>query len=134
MSTWKRFCLTENENRELSDIPEQEQNLLLCKFFKKFKKLDGKKYEPVSLTFFQRSIQRSQNEAGVNVIEGDTFKLSREVLGAKRRLVVDNDKGNRPQAAHELTEAEEDKLFACGEFGTSNPMVLQRTLWLPSSR
>ena len=81
MSAWKRFCLTENENRELSDIPEQEQNLLLCKFFKKFEKQDGKKYEPVSLTFFQRSIQRSQNEAGsnVNVIEGDTFKLSREV-------------------------------------------------------
>jgi len=29
----------------------------------------------------------------------------------------------------ELTEAEGDKLFECGEMGTSNPTALQRTLW-----
>ncbi len=89
MKTWKRFCLTENENREVSNIPEQELNLLLCKFFKNIKKLDGTEYEPGSLTSFQRSIQRSLNEAGsnVNIIEADSFflKLSREVLSARHR-------------------------------------------------
>ena len=82
MKAWKRFCLQENENRELSDIPEEELNLLLCKFFKSVKKLDGTEYEPGSLTSFQRSLQRSLNERGsnVNIIEGDNFKLSREVL------------------------------------------------------
>ena len=132
MKAWKRFCLQEKENRELSDIPEEELNLLLCKFFKSLKKLDGTEYEPGSLTSFQRSLQRSLNERGsnVNIIEGDNFKLSREVLSAKRRqLVVEHGKGNKPQAARELTEAEEDKLFECGEFGTSNPTILQRTLW-----
>ena len=64
------------------------------------------------------------------MIDGDKFKLSREVLSAKRRqLVVEHGKGNKPNAARELTEGEEDKLFECGEFGTSNPTVLQRTLW-----
>ena len=104
MKAWKRFCLQENENRELSDIPEEELNLLLCKFFKSVKKLDGTEYEPGSLTSFQRSIQRSLNERGsnVNIIEGDNFKLSREVLSAKRRqLVVEHGKGNKPQAARE---------------------------------
>ena len=128
----KRFCLQENENRELSDIPEEELNLLLCKFFKSLKKLDGTEYELGSLTSFQRSLQRSLNERGsnVNIIEGDNFKLSREVLSAKRRqLVVEHGKGNKPLAAHELTEAEEDKLLECGEFGTSNPTILQHTLW-----
>ena len=132
MKAWKRFCLQENENRELSDIPEEELNLLLCKFFKSLKKLDGTEYEPGSLTFFQRSLQRSLNDRGsnVNIIEGNNLKLSREVLSAKRRqLVVEHGKGNKPQAARELTEAEEDKLFECGEFGTSNPTILQRTLW-----
>ena len=33
MQTWKRFCLQQHENRELCDIPEDELNLLLCKFF-----------------------------------------------------------------------------------------------------
>ena len=65
----------------------------------------------------------------MNVIDGDKFKLSREVLSAKRRqLVVEHGKGNKPNATRELTEGK-DKLFECGEFGTSNPTVLQRTLW-----
>ena len=132
MKAWKWFCLQQDENRELCDIPADELNLLLCKFFKTVKKLDGTEYEPVSLTCFQRSLQRSLNERGsdMNIIDGDKFKLSREVLSAKRRqLVVEHGKGNKPNAARELTKGEEDKLFECGEFGTSNPTVLQRTLW-----
>ena len=35
LKTWKRFCLEENENREVKDIPEEELNLLLCNFFQK---------------------------------------------------------------------------------------------------
>ena len=27
MKAWKRFCLQENENRELCDIPQEELNL-----------------------------------------------------------------------------------------------------------
>ena len=131
IKTWKRFCLAEKETRELGGIPEHELNLLLCKLFKNVRKLDGTEYEPVSLTSFQRSLQRSLNESGskLNIIEGDGFKLSREVLTTKRRQLVENGKGNKSQAARELMEAEEDKLFACGKFGTTNPTVLQRTLW-----
>ena len=106
--------------------------MLLCKFFKNVKKVDGTEYEPGTLTSFQRSLQRSLNESGssINIIDGEKFKLSREVLSSKRRqLVVEHGKGNRPQAARELTEADEDRLFACGEFGNSNPTVLQRTVW-----
>ena len=44
MKAWKRFCLQENEKRELSDIPEEELNLLLCKFFQSLTKLDGIEY------------------------------------------------------------------------------------------
>ena len=94
--------------------------------------LDGTEYEPVSLTSFQRSLRRFLNESGskLNIGEGDGFNLSREVLSAKRRqLVVEHCKGNEPQATRKLTEAEEDKLFPCVEFGTTNPTVLQRTLW-----
>ena len=66
----------------------------------------------------------------MNVIEGHKFKLLSKVLNAKRRqLVVEHGKGNKPNAARKLTEAEEDKLFDYGELGTSNPTVLQRTLW-----
>ena len=65
----------------------------------------------------------------MNIVDGDKFKFSRELLSAKRRQPVVKGKGNKPNAARELTEGKEDKLFECGEFGTSNPTVLQRTLW-----
>ena len=57
---------------------EEELHLLLCKFFKSLKKLDGTEYEPGSLTSFQRNLQCSLNERGsdVTIIEGDNFKLS----------------------------------------------------------
>ena len=38
-------------------------------------------------------------------------------------------KGNRPQAARELTEDEEDLLFQTSQFGEDDPEVLQRTVW-----
>ena len=53
-----------------------------------------------------------------------SLSTNREVLSARKRiLVVNNAKGNRPQAARELTEAEEDLLFKTGQ------EVLQRTVW-----
>ncbi len=115
VKTWKRFCLEENESREAKDIPEEELNLLLCKFLKSVKKVDGTEYEPGTLTSFQRSLQRSLNESGssINIIDGEKFKLSHEVLSSKRhQLVVDHGKGNRPLAARELTEADKDRRFA----------------------
>jgi len=45
------------------------------------------------------------------------------------RGLENNAKGNRPQAARELTEDEEDLLFETGQFGEDDPEVLQRTVW-----
>ena len=58
------------------------------------------------------------------------FAKSREFLLARKRyLVVNNAKGNRPQAARELTEDEEDLLSQTSQFGEDDPEVLQRTVW-----
>ncbi|KAK3742851.1 hypothetical protein QZH41_004527 [Actinostola sp. cb2023] len=132
LTVWQRFCLTKNEQRELENIPGDELNLLLCSFFKTVAKKNGDQYEPGTLTSFQRSIQRYLNAQGskANILKGDEFKLSREVLASKRKeLVVKYGKGNRPQASRQVLDEEEDKLFATGELGDSNPQVLQRTVW-----
>ncbi|KAK3749120.1 hypothetical protein QZH41_004667 [Actinostola sp. cb2023] len=132
LTVWQRFCLTKNEQRELENIPGDELNLLLCSFFKTVAKKNGDQYEPGTLTSFQRSIQRYLNTQGskANILKGDEFKLSREVLASKRKeLVVKYGKGNRPQASRQVLDEEEDKLFATGELGDSNPQVLQRTVW-----
>ena len=54
---------------------------------------------------------------------------SRKVLEAKRKNLVVQGKGNRPNATRSLTEEEEEKLFQSGTFGAANPVALQRTIW-----
>ena len=53
-----------------------------------------------------------------------------EAAAAKRKsLVYEHGKGNKPQAAQAIDEDEVDALFEAGEFGDSNPVALQRTVW-----
>lgn len=59
-----------------------------------------------------------------NNIEGDNFKLSREVLIATRPPVVEHSKGNRPQALRELTKVKKDKFF---EYGESDSFALAQS-------
>ena len=54
----------------------------------------------------------------------------RRVLAAKHKsLVHEHDRRNKLQAAQAIDENEEDALFEAGEFGDSNPVALQRTVW-----
>ena len=55
-------------------------------------------------------------------MEDQEFAKSREALSDhKRDLVVNNAKGNRPQAARELTEDEKDLLFQQVSLGRTTP-------------
>ncbi len=123
---------TVNEVRKLNEIPANELNLLLCRFFMTITKKDGSMYEPSSFKSFQRSVQRFLNFASspLNIFKDKEFAKSREVLVARKcQLVESFAKGNRPQSARALTEAEEDLLFEKGLFGDHEPEVLQRTVW-----
>lgn len=54
---------------------------------------------------------------------------SREVLlFKKKRLVLEEAKGNHPHAAKELSNAEEDFLFGSGELSAENPEPLSAQL------
>ena len=88
--------------------------------------------EPSTVSSFQRSIQRYLSEKiyAFNILKNNEFEKSRKVLAAKRKsLVHEHGKGNKPQAAQAIDEDEEDALFEAGEFGDSNPVALQRTVW-----
>jgi len=51
------------------------------------------------------------------------------VLAAKRTTLVNQGRGNKPNACRELTTEEGEKLFESGEFGCHYPEALQCTLW-----
>ena len=45
-----------NEARQLEDIPRQELDAILCRFFAEIRKQDGDEYEPESLAVMQSSL------------------------------------------------------------------------------
>ena len=131
LNAWKKFCESLKESRAIENIPANELDLLLSKFFISVRKQNGTEYEPGTLSGFQRSFQRYLHEKGslINILKDNEFSKSREVLAAKRKNLVRQGKGNCPNATRELTEAEEDALFENGQFGVQDPKSLQRALW-----
>ncbi|KAL9978613.1 hypothetical protein ACROYT_G016149 [Oculina patagonica] len=100
INVWKRYLTSAGEERNIENI--------------EIKKKDGGQYEPTSLTSFHRSLQRYLNDHGstLNILKDKEFSLSRDALSSrKRQLLRDFGKGNRPQAARPLTDAEEDLMF-----------------------
>ena len=72
----------------------------------------------------------SEKGSPVNILKDKDFEKSRKVLAAKSEsLIHERGKGNKPQAATALEDKEEDALFKIGEFGDSNPVSLQGTVW-----
>ena len=79
------------------------------------------------------TVPLSEKKYPFNILKDSEFEKSRKVLAAKRKsLVHEHGKGNKPQAvqaAQAIDEDEEHALFEAGEFGDSNPVALQRTVW-----
>jgi len=64
LNVWKKFCESLKESRAIEDIPANELDLLLSKFFTSVRKQNGTEYEPGTLNGFQRSFQRHLHEKG----------------------------------------------------------------------
>ena len=87
------------KNEKIESLPACELDFLLWKFFLNARKKNGEEYEPATVSSFQRSIQRYLSEKKYPF-----------------NILKDN-------------EDEEDTFFEAGEFGDSNPVALQRTVW-----
>ena len=127
------ILLPAGEERNIEDIPAKDLNLHMPCFFMEIKKKDGDQYKPTTLTSFHRSLQWYLNDHGStpNILKDQQFSLSREALSSRKRQLLRNfGKGNRLQATHPLSDAEEDLMFEGGEFGDQDSEVLQRTVWL----
>ena len=132
MEIFQRYLETINKGeKQIEYLPKAELNHLLCKFFMNVRKTNGDEYEPSSLSIFQRSLQRylTENNIQTNILKDVEFEKSRQVLAAKRKNVVKQGEGCKPQATRALTHDEENTLFITGKFGDSSASALQRTMW-----
>ena len=120
------------KNEKIESLPGSELDHLLVKFFLNARRKNEEEYEPATVSSFQRSIQRylSEKKYPFKILKDNEFEKSRKVLAAKRKsLVHKHGRGNKPQAAQAIDEDGENTLFEAGEFGDSNPVALQRTVW-----
>ena len=109
---------------DMTDIPDLDK--LLCSFFKDLRKKDGSDHEPDTVSSFQKSIQLhiTEQKLPFNILKDDAFSRSRSVLADKRKNLVKEGRGNKPNASRELTDKGEAKLFETGEFENHNPLLL----------
>ena len=124
MEKFETFCKEQsNGSFNVKNVPADALDKLLGKFFKDVRKQNGGEYEPDSLSSFQRSIQRRLKELKLsfNILKDEEFCRSREVLAAKRKNLVKQGRGNKPNACRELTSEEEEKLFESGAFTCHMP-------------
>ncbi|XP_073240233.1 uncharacterized protein [Porites lutea] len=135
MNTLLRYTEADGMKIEkIESVPASELDHLLSFFFLNARKKNGEEYEPATVSSFQRSIQRylTEKKYAYNILKDQEFQKSRGrevLLSKKKQPVVEQGKGNHPQAVRELTDAEEDLVFRSSEFGDKNPEALQRTVW-----
>ena len=97
---------------------------------------NGTECEPDTLSGFQRKFQRYSREKRsliIILIDNEFSSPERHFLPAKRQHLVQQGKGNCPNATRELTQAGEDAPFKNGQFGIHDLKSLQRALcWFRS--
>ena len=87
LKVFNEWRVQRNEARQLEDIPRQELDAILCRFFAKIRKKDGDEYEPERLAVMQCSLDRHLKNCGRNysILRDREFANSRQQLEAKAR-------------------------------------------------
>ena len=67
-------------------------------------------------------------------MEGKEFRKTKEVLVAKQKELKKEGKGNKPNAAHMLTDEEDDILYGQDLRGCSSSVALINTIWLNNTQ
>jgi len=82
---YKWLALTHDEHRQIWEIPPNELDELLCKYFYSTRKRDGTEYEPETLQSFSNSIDRVLLENGYQT----SIKSDREFAATRlyRRIL-----------------------------------------------
>ena len=130
MNVFQRFLNECGGKRKVVEIPPEELDSLLCNFYITAKEKDQSEYEPDTMPSFSLSIQRflDDNNAEINILKDEEFKVSREVLKSKRQELRKQGKRKKPNATVALTNEDVERIFEENQFGVHEPEVLARTM------
>ena len=109
-NTWKscHWCQNTGETRKIEEIPKEELNELLKRFYWEIRKTNGEDFKPGSLRTIQRGHDRHLLR---NKVEFLIIKAS------KLKALKKEGNGNKPNAAEALTGEVIEKLWQTGVSG-----------------
>lgn len=128
--TWlKVFDAWRNERgepRKLEEIPAEELDGVLCRFFVEIRKQDGNEYEPDSLAVMQSSLDRHLKFAGktYSILRDRQFARSRDMLNAKAKDLREKGYGKKLNASNALSADDEEFLWSSGYLGKHSAEAL----------
>ena len=126
LNVFNEWKVQRKEDRNFEDIPVNELDAVLCRFFAEIRKKCGDEYEPESLAVMQCSLDRHLKNCGRNysILRDREFANSRQQLEAKARELRVKGYGKRKHASHALSEADEEFLWQSGELGKHSAQAL----------
>lgn len=136
LALFQEFLKAKQVDKNVETIEPSELNELVSAFIVEVKKKDGQDYEPTTLRSFISSFDRylRKKDYPTTIMEGHEFRKARDILVAKQKELKKEGKGNKPNAARNLTDEEVDILFSKNLLGCSTPEALINTLWLNNTQ
>ena len=133
--TWiRRFDAWRAErgiSNPLHEIPRENLNTILKRFYAEVVKENGDEYEPDCLKTMLASLDRHLKEHGAlfSIRADQEFEESRKVLNGRAKEIRESGKGKKPMKAEALTEEEEQLLWERKGLGDEDPRMLNRTIF-----
>lgn len=126
MKVFDSWRIARQEERRLEDIPVDELDGILHKFYVELRKKDGEEYEPDSLAVMQAALDRHLKSCGrtYSILRDREFHQSRQQLEAKARELREKGYGKKKNASHALNEEDEDHLWKTGQLGKHSAQAL----------
>ena len=126
------YLISQNETRDLHNIPPNELSPLLAKFIVSVKQKNGQEFQPSYMRGIIGSVERHlrRHNYGYSVLHDLQFSKMQDTLKSKQKELKKRGLGNKPLAADAISENEIDKLYDNGQLGVSTPTSMINTLWL----
>ena len=115
---------------DMKRMTEFELDQLLGSWMLDLKKKEGEEYEPNTISaYFNRVGVHIQKLMNIDIHNDEKFKVSKQVLLAKKKDLNQKGKGNKPNKAAELQPSHEELLWTTGALGSDTPTALLHTVW-----
>lgn len=112
--------------RDMSEIPAQDLNIFLSRFFLSVRTLENNEYEPTTLRGMLSSFNRylKEQKSSIDLIQDKDFHHCREVLQAKMKQLKSKGLGNRKNRAEPFSTEDVNLLKSKGLLGAGKKLSM----------